>query len=205
MPCDLTVWTVQSVAMSASDTRTRLLDAATDVLLADGAQALTLDAVAARAAVSKGGLLYHFRSKQALVAGMVDRLVGQFDQALTGAGNSPGAATRAYLNATVPAELETDPIENAAGTAEVRATAALFAAALVDPDALTPLREIYVRWQRRLEHDGIDPAAATVVRLAVDGWWLARLVDLAPPGPEVHKQVHALLTEKTKLSTARKD
>jgi Transcriptional regulator len=35
---------------------------------------MTLEAVAARANVSKGGLLYHFPSKDALVLGMVSRI-----------------------------------------------------------------------------------------------------------------------------------
>nr|WP_277349799.1 TetR/AcrR family transcriptional regulator [Planosporangium thailandense] len=164
------------------------MDAATDVLLRDGAQALTLDAVARQAQVSKGGLLYHFPSKQALVAGMVDRLVGHFDAALTAAGETPGAATRVYLQASV------EPRNTATGAAADRATAALFAASIVDPDALRPLREVYQAWQRRLENDGIDPAVATAVRLAVDGWWLSRLVDLAPPAPGLHERVYVLLT-----------
>ncbi len=172
-----------------TNTRDRILDAATEVLLRDGAQALTLEAVARQAGVSKGGLLYHFASKQALVAGMVDRLVSQFDAALASAGDEPGAATRVYLAATVGQKPE------AAGAVADRTTAALFAAALVEPDALIPLREIYARWQRRLENDGIDPAVATAVRLAVDGWWLARLADLAPPQGELHERVYAVLTE----------
>ena len=186
-----------------SDTRTRLLDAATDVLLHDGAQALTLDAVAKRAQVSKGGLFYHFPTKQALIAGMVDRLVARFTAALAAAGSEPGAATRVYLSASIPdtagpgepADADgSDEKERPAGIGDDRTTAALFAAALVEPDALTPLREIYATWQRRLENDGIDPAVATAVRLAVDGGWLARLVDLAPPPPDLHKQVYATLT-----------
>jgi AcrR family transcriptional regulator len=172
-----------------ADTRNRLLDAATEVLLRDGAQALTLEAVAGEARVSKGGLFYHFPTKQALVAGMVDRLVLQFDTALAEAGDEPGAATRVYLEATIQER------PTAAGVAADRTTAALFAAALVEPEALTPLRETYRAWQRRLEHDGIDPALATTVRLAVDGWWLARLVNLAPPAPDLHERVYALLND----------
>jgi AcrR family transcriptional regulator len=169
-------------------TRGRLLDAAVTVLLTAGADRLTLAAVAEEAKVSKGGLFYHFPTKNALAAGLVERMVGQFDAALEQAGEEPGAATLAYLGATI------EP-GNAAGAATDRVTAALFAAALVDPAGLAPLREVYERWQRRLEDDGIDPAVATAVRLAVDGWWLARLVGLAPPAPDLHQRVHALLTE----------
>ena len=52
----------------------RLLDAASAVIRRDGAQALTLDAVAAEAGVSKGGLLYHFKSKRELLDALVRRL-----------------------------------------------------------------------------------------------------------------------------------
>jgi AcrR family transcriptional regulator len=172
-----------------TDAYARVLDAATRVLLRDGAQALTLEAVAKEAEVSKGGLLYHFANKQALVAGMVARLVSQFDAAIRDAGDGPGAASRAYLVATVAAT------PTAASVAADRTAAALLAAALVEPDALIPLRGAYRRWQRRLEHDGIDPARATAVRLAVDGWWLARLLDLAPPPPRLHKQVYGLVVD----------
>ncbi|WP_324650147.1 helix-turn-helix domain-containing protein [Georgenia sp. H159] len=57
--------------MSARDT---ILDAFENLLVEDGERAATLDAVAARATVSKGGLLYHFKSKDALVEGLLDRL-----------------------------------------------------------------------------------------------------------------------------------
>lgn len=55
-------------------TRDRLLDAFETLLVAAGSRAATLDAVAAQAETSKGGLLYHFHSKDELVEGMLDRL-----------------------------------------------------------------------------------------------------------------------------------
>ncbi|ALG10049.1 TetR/AcrR family transcriptional regulator [Kibdelosporangium phytohabitans] len=170
------------------NSRERLLDAATRVLLAHGADHLTLAAVATEAGVSKGGLFYHFATKQALAEGLIDRLVGQFDTALGAAGDHPGAATRAYLDNTVSTR------HTRAGTEADRAATALLAGLIVDPESLTPLRAAYTRWQHRLEHDGIDPAVATAVRLAVDGWWMARLLDLAPPGKTLHSQTRALLT-----------
>ena len=59
-----------------------LLDAAEIVVRRDGSGRLTLDAVAAEADVSKGGLLYHFPSKEALLTAMVERMVTSFDEAL---------------------------------------------------------------------------------------------------------------------------
>jgi AcrR family transcriptional regulator len=171
-----------------SDTRERLLDAAANVLLTSGAENVTLIAVAERAGVSKGGLLHHFPNKKSLVTALVDRLVRHFDTALRSAGPEPGAATRAYLTGTL------EPTASTVGAASDRLATALLAATLIEPGALSSLRRTYDEWQRRLEDDGIDPAVATAVRLAVDGWWLVRLLDLAPPRGAVHEKTYALLS-----------
>jgi AcrR family transcriptional regulator len=57
-----------------TNTRERLLGAAEAVVIEQGVSAMTLEAVAARAGISKGGLLYHFPSKDAIVLGMVSRI-----------------------------------------------------------------------------------------------------------------------------------
>ena len=53
--------------MPRTSKKTQLLDAAAAIVNEYGSEYLTLDAVAKRAGVSKGGLLYHFKSKTALI------------------------------------------------------------------------------------------------------------------------------------------
>ncbi|MWV49419.1 TetR family transcriptional regulator [Rathayibacter sp. VKM Ac-2803] len=60
--------------MPAAPARDRVLDAFEALLIEQGERAATLDATARTAGVSKGGLLYHFPSKDALVDGLVERL-----------------------------------------------------------------------------------------------------------------------------------
>lgn len=55
--------------------RDRILDAYEEVLAVEGERHATVEAVAARAGVSKGGLLYHFPAKDHLAAALCDRLV----------------------------------------------------------------------------------------------------------------------------------
>lgn len=69
----------------AEGTRDRILDALEKLLLVNGVAQVTLEAVAAQAGVSKGGLLYHFPSKEALLAAMVRRLGERSDQQLADA------------------------------------------------------------------------------------------------------------------------
>ncbi|MGV0743545.1 TetR/AcrR family transcriptional regulator [Mycolicibacterium sp. XJ870] len=58
-----------------ASSRDRILDAYEDLLAVEGERFATLDSVAARAGVSKGGLLYHFPSKDRLAEALCDRLV----------------------------------------------------------------------------------------------------------------------------------
>ena len=54
--------------------REKVLDAFEAILIDDGERAATLEATAKAAGVSKGGLLYHFRSKDDLETGLLERL-----------------------------------------------------------------------------------------------------------------------------------
>ncbi|MBI3227679.1 MAG: TetR/AcrR family transcriptional regulator [Mycolicibacterium cosmeticum] len=55
--------------------RDRILDAYEELLAREGERYATLDAVAAKAGVSKGGLLYHFPAKDQLSDGLCERLI----------------------------------------------------------------------------------------------------------------------------------
>jgi AcrR family transcriptional regulator len=161
----------------SAGTKGRIVDAAEEVVLRDGVARLTLEAAAAEAGLSKGGVLYHFPTRDALVAGMVDKIIEEFDEDierfLDGDGEA-GAFTRSYIRATMaPSSPRPDR--------EDRLGAALIAAAAAEPALLVPLQRAADRWQQRLEDDGLDPTLATVLRLACDGLWMCDLFGLAPP------------------------
>ena len=158
--------------MSARD---RVLDAAERRLLQGGPGALVLDAVAADAGVSKGGLLYHFKSKESLVEGLCERMLQRFDEDLerrTAADPEPrGAFTRAYLATTVTADGQ--PADSSA-----QLMAGILALLGRDSEHFELVRRHFSRWHARLAEDGIDETSATLVRLAADGLWLSALLGL---------------------------
>jgi AcrR family transcriptional regulator len=142
--------------------REALLDAAEAVLCEHGTQALTLSAVAERAGVSKGGLLYHFASKDALIQGMVERVISEFDAKVA---SFEGASySHAFVEATFA--ILADP----AGERTTRRWATITAAA-ASPELIAPLREALKRWHHRDPGENADPVTATVVRLAAEGLW----------------------------------
>jgi AcrR family transcriptional regulator len=159
------------------DTRARLLDAASTVIRRDGPQALTLDAVAAEAGVSKGGLLYHFKSKRELLDALVARWMDDFQRDIDAA---PGSFPERYVRASDGAKAE---------------EAGLLAALVAEPGVLAAVRDRHTAWQDRIATEGGDPVDATVARLAADGLWLADLLGIAPPGGELRAQILARLLE----------
>ena len=168
--------------MARGDTRGRLLEAAAAVVRRDGAQALTLDAVAAEAGVSKGGLLYHFASKRDLLDGMVAGWLEEFGAEIAGVEAKGGSFAQAYVGAS--------DISGWAGS-ERASEFGLLAALAAEPGVLVSARRHYCEWQARLAREGPDPVAATVARLAADGLWLADLLGLAPPEGELRERVIA--------------
>ncbi len=199
-----TVWLVQSrhPPMSAN-ARDTILAAAARLIAREGARRLTLDAVAAEARLSKGGLLYHFASKDDLIRGLVETLVAQFDTEVetNSVSGTPGAWTRAYLDATVKAPVpgtDAHATREASGHGPALTSTGIAAAVANNPSLLEPVREAYRRWQRNLESDGIDPVAATIVRLACDGLWFTDLIGLDPlPGPLNHAVISRLRATAT--------
>jgi AcrR family transcriptional regulator len=172
------------------DTHRKLLEAAERLVLGEGAGRLTLDAVAREAGVSKGGLLYHFPSKEALVAEMVEHLaIERFERELErriSPDSCDGSWVRAYVEATFEPE---DHDRN------LTVQSGLFAAVANDPSLLDPLRERYHALQERAENDGVDPALATIARLASDGLWFLELFDIPAVEGELREQVFQHLCE----------
>lgn len=172
--------------------RDRLLDAAEAVVAREGVSHLTLEAVANEAGVSKGGLLYHFRAKSALVTAIVERLANRCEsrqaEAVAADPQKAGAFARAFLTVrTQPPDPQREPIHTA-----------VLAAIGTDPEYLDPLRQRIAEWQNRLEADHIDPVTATIVRLAVDGLAVGRLLKVSVPEGELHERVIERLLSMTR-------
>ena len=87
-------------------TREHILQAAGRQVMSEGASGLTLEAVAKNAGISKGGLLYHFPSKEALILGMIDAHFEWIKQVILEEKSrlphpeAPGAWHRAFVEAS---------------------------------------------------------------------------------------------------------
>ena len=154
------------VTHRSAKTIAAILEAAGRVIRRLGSAGLTIDAVAAEAQVSKGGVLHHFASKDALIAAMVAHQLASMQEALEliEAGLPPGAA--APLRAV---------IEHArCGYAEDGFPPALLAASVESPGALDGYRSVLSGTLRRLERTAGEPNEAVVLFFALLGLFLAK-------------------------------
>jgi len=153
---------------------------------------VTLDAVSGASGVSKGGLLHHFPTKNALLDALFESLLERFDADIEERMRvdpvSHGRFTRAYLLAVADIN---DDREDARHWAQVTI------AMLAEPR----LRQRWRQWvqARADEYVGTDSSVdAQIVRFAADGLWLSDTTESHDLGPAERQALIARLSELTK-------
>ena len=174
------------------DARTRVLDAAEAIVRAKGVAGLTLDAAAREAGVSKGGLLYHFSSKEALLTGLLARLAAliaeDFETAVAAHPPGPGQVARAMLTWAFGMAPE-DMNERCD-----RAAAVFLAAFHHDPVLLDPIRTVVARMREAVAADGLPPGHGGAIMAAGDGLFMARIFGLYTPTEAETREMYAALS-----------
>jgi AcrR family transcriptional regulator len=169
----------------SSATKIAILDAASKVILDKGVEALTIDAVAQEADISKGGLFYHFPSKKNLIEGMINRLISEIDSLLEAELVKSGGD---FLPAYIRASFVTNP-------QWTKLSCALIAAIANDPDLIKPLQKRFSEMQDRIARAAFSPEIGTLIRLALDGMWISDIYGFAPPPPELREKMLISLLE----------
>lgn len=158
----------RTAGRSASDTRRAVFAAASTVFRTRG-MAATLDDVAQEAGLSKGGVIYHFPTKDHLVAELARALLDEFRDAvlarLDPADDRPGRLTRAYVRASLD-----DPDPGAS-----REAYALIAQLITNPAVAEVARADARRWRDDLAADDLPEAVTSLVVAAADGASVAPL------------------------------
>jgi AcrR family transcriptional regulator len=143
------------------------LDAFEQILIDGNERAATMDATARAAGVSKGGLLYHFATKDALEAGMIDRLDGLVDEDVAAIAAASEGAVAYYLRSSV---LTADPLDRAMLAVSRLAQGGSVAAG-------TALQRTRDRWADALRPHVRDEAALNLVLLVSDGLYFNNLLE----------------------------
>lgn len=175
----------------SSPVRIRILEAAERLVCEMGAAHLRLDLVAELAAVSKGGLLYHFDSKQSLLQALVERYLQGVEQCTERASDALGdRADDGRLKARILGLLAEDPRARALG-------AALLGTFVNAPALLRPIRELIASDLRQLAGSTANFSLAAIVTLAIDGLMLRESMGISSFSKQ---QREALVDELMRLA-----
>ena len=146
--------------------RSKILDAAVRVIHRDGLIGVTFDSVATEASVTRGGMMYHFPSREALVQAIHEHLAAQWEASLESvAGKSKSETTpteRAIAYARTSARsANRAELLSALQSSESTATAAAWDTVLEGWASPAP------------EHLDDQPVLDRfIARLAADGLWV---------------------------------
>lgn len=146
----------------SKDTKGQILQAALEVVSKSGTPAMTLEAVAEAAGFSKGGLLYNFPTKDALIRGMVEFLAGKFEAEIASArelNQTAGSPTLAAMVDVTEVWLR-----------EQRDVARAILPATADkPDLRQPFIDVKLRLRAAILEETQDLGAAFAIWTSLEG------------------------------------
>jgi AcrR family transcriptional regulator len=161
----------------------RILGAARAIAAREGAGRITIDAVAREAGLSKGGVLYNYPTKQALLSGLLEEMLAEHRELLE-------AVPEAQRVRTLRGHLDT-VLRSADGDDDL--AMAILATAASDPALLDPLRAELTGDLERIRSQTQDGAGAMVVMLAIQGLRFQRLLKLPDGGADLRERAIARL------------
>lgn len=150
--------------MGRRSSKEALLDAAERVIKRQGMASTTIEAVAAEAGLSKGGLFYHFSSKKDMLLQLLERFERQFYAQRQEIYDSLPEGPHRLLKATVIASVRI-PAKRETSISNVLAL-------LDDVELRELVRKMKLRTLREITEKFPKPEKALMALLVVDGLWV---------------------------------
>ena len=176
---------------SSTATRAHILAAAAELAKEKGAAHISIEAIAQRAGLSKGGLLYHFPKKDALLRALVELHLAEIDASLAEVEASI-ALRRSNAVARVFVELNRDKVCHRRDNPD-----GILLALAENPHLLDPIRTHHARIAARIRNTAADRDLSLIALLVIEGLRTLDLFEANPLSVEecaaVLKRVLALL------------
>ncbi|QBE48465.1 TetR/AcrR family transcriptional regulator [Leucobacter triazinivorans] len=164
--------------------RDLILDAALRVVARDGVTAVTYESVAEEAGLTKGGLVYHFPSRETLLTALQEHLADQWEANLTNAAGKP-------VDQLTDRERDVAYARVAATSAD-HAELLLILEASTTPELAAPWTRLMNIWTPPTPTKAPltdDEATRIIARLAADGLWLYDTITGIPMSSEVRAEL----------------
>mgnify|MGYP002636276428 CR=1 FL=1 len=173
--------------MPDSNVKLVILSAAAQVVQSAGAGHLTIDAVAKQAALSKGGVLYHFPNKRALLEGMLADLMDRME-VRHAQHRDTLAGSNLVLRSFILSEQDLSEEEHAMSLA-------ILAAAAEDPTLLAPARQRIELWLQEIAENSDDQLLSLTLFLAMEGMRFLDMLSILPLSEQLRSDLSRKMLE----------
>ena len=177
--------------MKSEQTRARIRVAAAKVIERDGAGHLTLEKVAAEAGLSKGGLLYHYPSKDALLQGLLDHLLENRAGLVDNLGSVEAVSDATLLNSLIDADFDLPKDERIMAQG-------LIAASAENPELIAPAQHHVEAVFAQLGNTKTTATLARTIFLASQGLQFLELLGLLSLSTAERNEIRRHLKALTK-------
>lgn len=158
------------------DVRVRIFRAVQSLLAEKSGLHFSLELVAKEAGVSKGGLLYHFSTKDALLSALIVDYVEQLDRRIE------------QIQADKKLSYHESYFEICTSSDAIRASRVLIAVAAINEDLLIPMEVANKRWRERLSGSLKDKSKGLALSLLIDGYLLSASNEISSVSKQELKQ-----------------
>jgi AcrR family transcriptional regulator len=191
-------------------TKDKICEAAIRIASRDGLLAMTLENVARETGITKGGVMYHFPSKDELIRGVLEYFSQQCETMLMRRViDDPEPRmrwARCMLDCLFPRTPENSPPNDVGADVLARFFVATLAGAVTSPGAMQPLRDLATRMRNRCLSDPRDGMEQLLVWLTIDGLLLWQFMGLIGPDDplilKVAESLRARIAAQMQLSSS---
>jgi AcrR family transcriptional regulator len=198
------------MARPPATTPNAILEAAIRVAGRDGLLATTLDKVAAEAGITKGGVLYHFASKDELLTRMMEHFAAEVEQGLITRIADDPVADRRWVRAMIDLVFASETAKTGDPNGAPRGLPpemthkfilAMLAGFAANPALLNVIKPFMERMRNRVQAEpgGVEQI---VTWLAADGLFLWELFGMARQGDPMWNAVVTELRRRSRPRTA---
>lgn len=173
------------------DTVQHIMRAALAIAAEKGAGKVTLDAVAKASGLSKGGLLYHFPSKEALISAMVQHLLDNAEQNRSQLAQTESSVLVSLLKAR---RVFTQAVSG-------NTAMAILAAAAEQPTLLQPIQQHNITLLAEVLAEQPHELEAMLLMVASDGLIFQELLSISPFSEEQRAKLeHYMINRAQELN-----
>lgn len=200
----------RQASVKGKETRAKIAQAAMRLASRDGLLTLTIDKVAEEAGLSKGGVMHHFATKEALLTGTISYFTEHVESVLTRLVAEDPKPTFRWIRAMLRVYRHThDDTASASTSGDLpesveldRFMLSVLAAAVHNPELMKPIQSIGQRLLGRLTavpEEGLDQL---LLWLTLDGLFLWQFVGMLQPDDPLVQQVVDAVERKMEALTA---